>query len=136
MTLMVIPRTPYASEVGFAQEEDCEIAGIFQITSDLTYTILTPYPDWLQKAPDSYDFLRVRVNNAQVEEYLSYVDSLVPEMVELQVEDQGYSNAVIPLLKLRERSLYMTVASAAAGVAVISLFAYLSLFANAKQRMS
>ena len=119
------PAYTYASEVGFAQEEDCEIAGIFQITSDLTYTILTPYPDWLQKAPDSYDFLRVRVNNAQVEEYLSYVDSLVPEMVELQVEDQGYSNAVIPILKLRERSLYMTVASAAAGVAVISLFAYL-----------
>ncbi len=119
------PAYTYASEIGFSHEEDCEIAGIFQITSDLTYTILTPYPDWLQKAPDNYDFLRVRVNNAQVEEYLSYVDSLLPEMVELQVEDQGYSNAVIPILKLRERSLYMTIASAAAGVAVISLFAYL-----------
>ncbi len=119
------PAYTYTSEVGFSHEEDCEIAGVFQITSDLTYTILTPYPAWLQKVPDSYDFLRVRVDNPQVEEYLAYVDPLVPEMVELQVEDQGYSNAVIPILKLRERSLYMTIASAAAGVAVISLFAYL-----------
>ncbi|HOZ37870.1 MAG TPA: hypothetical protein PLH64_03885 [Anaerolineaceae bacterium] len=119
------PAYTYASETGFSHEEDCEIAGIFQITSDLTYTILIPYPDWLEKKPDNYDFLRVRVDNAQVEEHLRHVDALVPEMVELQVEDQGYSNAVIPILKLRERSLYMTVASAAAGVAVISLFAYL-----------
>ena len=119
------PAYSYTSEVGFSHEEDCEIAGIFQITADLTYTILIPYPEWLQKLPDNYDFLRVRVSNPQVEEYLGYVDSLVPEMVELQVEDQGYSNAVIPILKLRERSLYMTIASAAAGVAVISLFAYL-----------
>lgn len=119
------PAYTYASEIGFAHEEDCEIAGIFQINSDLTYTILIPYPEWLQKAPDNYDFLRVRIQNPQVEEYLEHVDSYVPEMVELQVEDQGYNNAVIPILKLRERSLYMTVASAAAGVAVISLFAYL-----------
>jgi len=119
------PAFSYSAERGFTHEENCQIAGIFQITADLTYTILIPYPDWLQKAPDNYDFLRVRVDNPQVEEYLDYVNSYLPEMVELQVEDQGYSNAVIPILKLRERSLYMTIASIAAGVAVISLFAYL-----------
>lgn len=119
------PAFTYAPETGFVHEEDCRIAGIFQITADLTYTILIPYPDWLQKSPDNYDFLRVRVNNPQAEEYLNYVRSYLPEMVELQVEDQGYSNAVIPILKLRERSLYMTIASTAAGIAVISLFAYL-----------
>ena len=119
------PGYTYSSESGFTHEEDCQIAGVFQITADLTYTVLIPYPEWLQKAPDNYDFLRVRLDNPQVEEYLSDVDALVPEMVELQVEDQGYSNAVIPILKLRERSLYMTIASTAAGIAVISLFAYL-----------
>jgi len=119
------PAYTYSAEGGFSHEEDCRIAGIFQITADLSYTILIPLPDWLQKAPDDYDFLRVRVHNSQVEEYLSYVSSYLPEMVELQVEDQGYSNAVIPILKLRERSLYMTIASSAAGIAVISLFAYL-----------
>jgi len=119
------PAFTYSADRGFAHEEDCQIAGIFQITADLTYTILIPYPEWLQKAPDSYDILRVRVDNPQVEEFLDYVNSYLPEMVELQVEDQGYSNAVIPILKLRERSLYMTIASVAAGVAVISLFAYL-----------
>lgn len=119
------PAFTYSPEIGFAQEEDCQIAGIFHITTDLTYTVLIPYPDWLSKNPDNYDFLRVRVENSQVEEYLTYAKANLPEMVELQVEDQGYSNAVVPILKLRERSLYMTIASAAAGVAVISLFAYL-----------
>ena len=119
------PAKTYSIETGFAHEEDCRIAGIFQITAELTYTILTPFPDWLQKAPDTYDFLRVRVHNSQADEYLEYARRYLPEMVELQVEDQGYSNAVVPILKLRERSLYMTIASAAAGVAVISLFAYL-----------
>src|SRR5690606_11788354 len=52
------PAFTYSSETGFSHEEDCQIAGIFQITTDLTYTILIPYPDWLQKAPDNYDFLR------------------------------------------------------------------------------
>ena len=119
------PAFTYAPETGYSHEEDCQVAGIFQITADLTHTVLIPYPEWLQKTADNYDFLRVRVNNPQVEEYLGYVTSHIPEMVELQVEDQGYSNAVIPILKLRERSLYMTVASTAAGISVISLFAYL-----------
>ncbi len=119
------PAFTYSAERGFTHEENCQIAGIFQITADLTYTILIPYPDWLQKAPDNYDFLRVHVENSQAEEYLAYVKGILPETVELQVEDQGYSNAVVPILKLRERSLYMTIASSAAGVAVISLFAYL-----------
>jgi len=119
------PAFTYSPTSGFAHEEDCQIAGIFHITTDLTYTILIPYPEWLSKNPDNYDILRVHVQNSQVEEYLTYAEANLPEMVELQVEDQGYSNAVVPILKLRERSLYMTIASAAAGVAVISLFAYL-----------
>jgi len=119
------PAFSYSPETGFAHEEDCQIAGIFHISTELTYTVLIPSPEWLSKNPDNYDFLRVRVQNSQVEEYLVYAKAYLPEMVELQVEDQGYSNAVVPILKLRERSLYMTIASAAAGVAVISLFAYL-----------
>lgn len=119
------PAYSYSSQTGFAHEEDCQIAGIFHIDQDLPYTVLIGYPEWLQKDPDSYDFLRVRVQNAQVEEYLSYVKDHLPQMIELQIEDQGYSNAVAPILKLRQRSIYMTIASAAAGVAVISLFAYL-----------
>lgn len=119
------PAFTYSPNIGFAHEEDCLIAGIFQINADLSYTVLISYSEWLQKAPDNYDFLRVRVHNAQVEQYLEFVKSALPEMVELQVEDQGYSNAVVPILKLRERSLYMTIASSAAGVAVICLYAYL-----------
>lgn len=119
------PAFTYSPESGFAHEEDCQIAGIFHIFNDLDYTVLIPYPQWLQKAPDSYDFLRVHVQNLQAEEYLAYAEDNLPEMVELQVEDQGYSNAVVSILKLRERSLYMTIASAAAGVAVICLYAYL-----------
>ncbi len=119
------PAFTYHPDSGFVHEEDCHIAGIFHITADLTYTVLIPYPQWLQKLPDNYDFLRVRVQNAQVEEYLADIKENLPEMVELQVEDQGYSNAVVPILKLRERSLYMTIASSAAGVAVICLYAYL-----------
>ena len=119
------PAFTYSPNIGFAHEEDCLITGIFQINADLSYTVLIPYSEWLQKAPDNYDFLRVRVHNSQVEEYLEFVKTSVPEMVELQVEDQGYSNAVVPILKLRERSLYMTIASSAAGVAVICLYAYL-----------
>ncbi len=119
------PAYTYSPDLGFAYEEDCQVAGIFHITTDLTYTVLIPYPEWLSKNPDSYDLLRVHVQNSQAEDYLAYVKAYLPEMVELQVEDQGYGNAVVPILKLRERSLYMTIASAAAGVAVISLFAYL-----------
>ncbi len=115
----------YAADEGFAHEADCVIAGIFHINNELDYTILIPEPQWLQKAPESYDFLRVNVHNDQAEAYLAYIRAQLPAVVELQVEDQGYSNAVMPILKLRERSLYMTIASAAAGLAVICLFAYL-----------
>lgn len=119
------PRHSYMAETGFVHEEDCTIQGIFHITSELTYAILIPYPEWLEKAPDSYDFLRVRIDNRQAESYLEYINTLLPDLVESQVEDQGYSSAVVPILKLRERSLYLTISSTAAGVAVISLFAYL-----------
>jgi len=119
------PAFTYSPDTGFAYEEDCQIAGVFHITTDLTYTILIPYPEWLAKSADSYDLMRVRVQNLQAEDYLGYAKTYLPEMVDLQVEDQGYGNAVVPILKLRERSLYMTLASAAAGVATISLFAYL-----------
>ena len=115
----------YSLEEGFAHEEACLIAGIFHIIPDMDYTILIPWPQWLQKVPDSYDFLRIKVHNDMAEEYLDFIKEQLPAMVEIQVEDQGYSNAVVPILKLRVRSLYMTIASAAAGAAVISLFAYL-----------
>ena len=119
------PLHSYWVDEGFAYEGSCTIAGIFHIIPEMTYTVLVPFPDWLQKAPDDYDFLRVRVENRQVDDYLAYLEPLLPNIVEIQIEDQGYGNAVVPILKMRERSLYMTAASLAAGVAVISLFAYL-----------
>lgn len=115
----------YSLEEGFAHEEACQIAGIFHIIPDIDYTILIPLPQWLEKVPDSYDFLRIKVHNDTAEEYLDFIKGQLPAMVDIQVEDQGYNNAVVPILKLRMRSLYMTIASAAAGAAVISLFAYL-----------
>ena len=115
----------YSLEEGFAHEEACQIAGIFHIIPDIDYTILIPLPQWLEKVPDSYDFLRIKVHNDAAEEYLDFIKGQLPAMVDIQVEDQGYNNAVVPILKLRVRSLYMTIASAAAGAAVISLFAYL-----------
>lgn len=119
------PLHSYSAENGFVNQDGCRIGGILHISTDITQTIFMTYPDWLDKAPDDYDFLRVRVQNDQADNYLSFASQQIPQVVGLQVEDQGYATAVVPILKLRERSLYMTVASAAAGVAVICLFAYL-----------
>lgn len=119
------PLHSYSAENDFINQDGCRIGGILHISTDITQTIFMTFPDWLDKAPDDYDFLRVRVQNDQADNYLFYASQQIPQMVGLQVEDQGYATAVVPILKLRERSLYMTVASAAAGVAVICLFAYL-----------
>jgi len=119
------PVFSYWEEEGFAYESDIRIAGIFKEAQGMAFKVYMPYPEWVDKAPDGYEFLRILVDNEEVDSYLDYLESILPEIIGVQVEDQGYSMAVKPILTLREFAINLTVVSVVAGTAVTILFSYL-----------
>ena len=54
------PAYSYWEEQGFVYEADMRIAGIFNEVPGLAFTVYLPYPSWVEKTPDNYDFLRVQ----------------------------------------------------------------------------
>ena len=119
------PAYSYWEEQGFVYEADMRIAGIFNEVPGLAFTVYLPYPSWVEKTPDNYDFLRVQIDNKEVEPYLDHIDGYLPEIIEVKVEDQGYAAAIQPILALKNQAIILTTISAVAGIAVSILFSYL-----------
>jgi len=119
------PSHSYWVEDGFVYENDIRIAGVFKEAQDLAFQVYMPDQAWVAKEADGYDFLRVLVKNDEVDSYLTYLETTLPEIMAVQVEDQGYSLAVEPILTLREYAINVTLVSVVAGVAVTTLFSYL-----------
>ena len=119
------PAFSYWEEDGFTNEADLRIAGIFNEVPGLSFTVYMPFPSWVEKAPDNYEFLRVQIDNKQVDAYLSYIEGYLPEIVEVSVEDQGYASAIKPIQTMQEQAITLTSISAVAGIAVSILFSYL-----------
>ena len=119
------PAYSYWEGEGFVYEADMRIAGIFNEVPGLAFTVYLPFPNWVDKAPDSYDFLRIQIDNKEVEPYLDYINGYLPDIIEAKVEDQGYAAAIQPILTLKNQAIILTVISAVAGIAVSILFSYL-----------
>jgi ABC-type antimicrobial peptide transport system permease subunit len=119
------PSHSYWDEDGFIYKSDIRIAGIFKEAQGLAFKVYIPDQEWMDKDPDGYDFLRVLVKNDEVDSYLAYLTTVLPDIVGVQVEDQGYSLAVEPILTLREYAVNLTLVSVVAGIAVTILFSYL-----------
>ncbi len=86
---------------------------------------LHAFPQLVDKAPDNYEFLRVQIDNKEVESYLSHINGYLTDIIEVTVEDQGYTNAIKPIETLKSQAITLTTISAVAGVAVSVLFSYL-----------
>ena len=119
------PAFSYWEEDSFNYEADIRIAGIFNEVPGLSFTVYMPYPSWVEKAPDNYEFMRVQIDNKEVEPYLAHIDGYLSEIVEVTVEDQGYANAIKPIHTLKNQAITLTSISAVAGIAVSILFSYL-----------
>ena len=119
------PSSSYWSEEGFDYSAELRIAGIFQEYTGLAFQVYMPLADWVEKPADTYEFMRVVVENEAVGAYVSYLKDVLPENIEIQIEDQGYAAAVRPILTLREQAIALTGISALAGIAAAILFSYL-----------
>ncbi len=119
------PAYSYWEEDGFAYEGDIRVAGIFNEVPGLSFTVYMPFPSWVNKAPDSYEFLRVLVDNKEVSAYVDAIRPMLPDVVGVTVEDQGYAAAIKPILTLQKQAITLTTVSAVAGIAVAILFSYL-----------
>ena len=119
------PASSYWTEEGFDHSADIRIAGIFQEYTGLAFQVYMPLADWVEQPPDDYEFLRVLVENESVNAYISYLSNILPENIEVRIEDQGYAAAVQPILTLREQAIALTGISALAGIAAAILFSYL-----------
>lgn len=119
------PASSYWIEEGFDYSADMRIAGIFQEYTGLAFQVYIPLAEWVEKPPDAYEFLRVLIENDSVNAYVSYLKDVLPENINIQIEDQGYAAAVRPILTLREQAIALTAISAIAGIAAAILFSYL-----------
>lgn len=120
-------RTGQAPDSGFAREADYRIVGTFKDTEDLQFQIYIPRADWIRQDPPSGQLARLIVRNGQADRYMAdMAPSLLPAM-HLTVFDQGYGEAIKPILALRAMALRLTLLTLAAGLAILILFVHLSI---------
>ncbi len=121
----------YLPETGFAATEDFEIVGIYQAsTNDLPIVIPNAGQTWLGHSENNYTLARVILDNRSAKDFIEKVAALVPGGVQFNVFDDGYAEAVRPIMGMRETAIMVTVVCAIACLLIVFFFGFFFVFRN------
>lgn len=117
--------TDYLKDTRYAKEGNYTIVGIFENKVDNKYRIYMPEADWIEQELHSTTLARFIVKNGKGDEFIqTHKKLLLPGMV-LTLYDQGYQEAIKPVLALRNSAVMIIVLGCLTGSAILILFSYL-----------
>jgi ABC-type lipoprotein release transport system permease subunit len=109
----------------FDHEASYTVVGIFENKDDNRYVIYMPKTGWMEQKPNSTTLARYIVKNGRGTKFIEdNRSSLLPNM-ELTLYDQGYAEAVKPIVALKNSALMIIVLGSLFAVAILMLFSYL-----------
>lgn len=115
----------YLTDNKFDYEATYKVVGIFKSKDDNKYTIYMPKAGWLKQELHSTNLARYIVNNGTGTEFIDdNRKGLLPNM-DLTLYDQGYGEAVKPIIALKNSAVIVILLGSLSGIAILILFSYL-----------
>jgi ABC-type antimicrobial peptide transport system permease subunit len=115
----------FLKDTNFAYEASYTIIGIFENKEENKHTIYMPDAGWINQKLHSSTLARYIVKNGTGEEFIENLkNSLLPSM-NFTLYDQGYEEAVKPIVALKNNAILIIILGALSGTAILVLFAYL-----------
>lgn len=120
----------YWSGTGFDHEETVEVIGIFNNHKDLQHQIYVPESDRFSIKEGQYGFTlgTAVIANDSRDAYFAAVSDDLPPSVRLSVYDQGYAAVTKSFRDIKISTLLVLGASMVAGILILLLFAYMSVY--------
>ena len=118
----------WPSRQTFLDSGEYEIVGVFQNTDTLLKTVYIPLPPdtpWLKDTMAGYQMAVVRLKNGSGDSYYAKVKPHLSANMRLMIYDQGYSEAVAPVLSMQRTAVLISLVSLLSALAVLLLFAYM-----------
>jgi ABC-type antimicrobial peptide transport system permease subunit len=109
----------------FDHQADYEVVGIFENKEDTKYIIYMPEASWIKQDFHSTNLASFIVENGTGEKFIEdNKENLLPSM-EFTLYDQGYGEAVKPIVNLKNSAVMIIFLGSLAGLAILILFSYL-----------
>ncbi|MBQ7601786.1 MAG: hypothetical protein IJU49_06470 [Lachnospiraceae bacterium] len=118
----------WPSKQTFLEQGDYEIIGVFQNTDTLLKTVYIPLSEdntWLADLTAGYQMAVIQLKNGTGDSYYAKVKPLLSANMRFTIYDQGYSEAVAPVLSMQRTAVLISLISLASSLAVLLLFAYM-----------
>ncbi len=118
----------WPSKQTFIESGDYEIIGLFQNTDTLLKTVYIPLSAddmRLMKLTAGYQMAVVQLKNGTGDSYYAKVKPGLSANMRFTIYDQGYAEAVAPVLSLQRTAVLISLISLASALAILLLFAYM-----------
>ena len=118
----------WPSAQSYLDSGEYEIVGVFQNTDTLLKTVyipLVPGTPWLKDMTAGYQMAVVHLKNGTGDSYYAKVKPHLTANMRIVIDDQGYSEAVAPVLSLQRTAVLISLVSLSSALAVLLLFAYM-----------
>ena len=118
----------WPSEEQYLDSGEYTVVGVFQNTENLLQTVYIPFSEentsWKDAVHAGYQMATVRLKNGTAESYYAKVAPYLEGSIRFTIYDQGYSEAIAPVLAMRETAVLLSAVSAVSALVILLLFAY------------
>ena len=108
---------------------DYTIVGLFQNNENLLNTAYIPLSKentaWTSALFTGYQLATARLKNGTGEDYYARVAPKLPGNVRMTIYDQGYSEAIAPVLSMRETAVLLSAVSAVGALVILLFFTFM-----------
>lgn len=115
----------YITDLKFDYKSKYEIVGILENIGDIKYAIYMPEPSWIQQDFHTKTLARFKVDNGTSENFIHDNQAALLANMEFTIYDQGYEEAVKPIIALKNNAVNILALGTLFGIAILFLFAYL-----------
>ena len=118
----------WPSKQTFLDQGEYEIIGVFQNTDTLLKTVyipLSPNNSWVADLTAGYQMAVIQLRNGTGDSYYAKVKPHLSANMRFTIYDQGYSEAVAPVLSMQRTAVLISLVSALSALAILLLFAFM-----------
>ncbi len=115
----------YIKDSNFTHEADYEIVGIIEDKDLKRYSLYIPDADWINQELKTTTIVRYIVENGKAEDFYDDIKEELLPNINVTINDQGYNQAIKPIISLKNSGLLLMVFAILGGLAILVLFAYL-----------
>jgi len=118
----------YLKDYSFSKSASYEVVGIFDNKNEISFNIYMPMADWIKQDNHSLTIARYLVKNQSGKKFIEKYSKELPDNMSFALYDQGYEEAIRPILELRNTAVLLLILGCLSGTVILLLFSYLYVY--------